>query len=74
MNERIQELAEQSRVSVIDPQWMGIDPEKFTESIVRECLEQIEKNFVGAIGTHASAHNSAVLKCKKSIQEHFGVE
>ena len=56
---------------------MGIIPEdehyEVAELIVRECLEQIEKNFVGAIGTYASAYNSAVLKCKKSIQEHFEI-
>lgn len=44
------------------------------ELIVRECVEKIGENFVGAVGTHASAYNSAVLKCQTIIKEHFGIE
>ena len=50
------------------------DIEQFAELIVKDCIGQVETNFAGAVGTYAGVHNSAVLKCKKSIQEHFGVE
>ena len=52
----------------------GVDLEKFAELIVQECIDKISENFVGAVGTHASEHNSAVLKCQTIIKEHFGVE
>ena len=48
--------------------------QQVAELIVRECVDKIGENFVGAVGTHASAHNSAVLKCQTIIKEHFGVE
>lgn len=38
------------------------------------CAEICSTNFVGAVGSHASAHNSAVEKCQKSILSAFGVE
>lgn len=78
MNERIRELAEQAtkHYPAIESsgEFWTFDKEKFAELIVRECLDKIGKNFVGAVGSHASAHNSAVLKCQNSIKEHFGVE
>jgi len=77
MNERIKELYKQAGFDSMGI-WkiIGIHEyhEKFAELIVEECIKQVEKNFAGAVGTYAGAHNSAVLKCKKSIQEHFGVE
>ena len=70
MNERIRELAIKAGAgewgdSVV-PAMMDVG--KFAELIVQECIKQVEKNFAGAVGTYAGAHNSAVLKCKKSIQ------
>ena len=83
MNERLKELAEQAGMTD-DKYGMffakdkhnedGVDLEKFAELIVQECIDKIGENFVGAVGTHASAHNSAVLKCQTIIKEHFGVE
>jgi hypothetical protein len=47
--------------------------EKFAELIVRECVSEIEKNYVGQVGTHASAHNSAIKKSVDSIKHLYGV-
>ena len=80
MNEQIRELAKQARQigEYVNYGQIRLSPEqfeqKFAKLIVKECIKQVEKNFAGAVGTYAGAHNSAVLKCKKSIQEHFGVE
>lgn len=57
--------------TVMDYEDVGMFAEKFAELIVQECIAQVEKNFAGTVGTYAGAHNSAVLKCKKSIQDHF---
>ena len=74
MNEQIQKFAEQSRVSVIDPKWMGIDPEKFVELIVQEIHQvlgaeviefELDDNF-GAI--------QGVGRSLRKIKKHFGVE
>lgn len=82
MNEKIKELADQAgfeekdgHISIQGVYMFNTHRmEKFAELIVWECIKQVEKNFAGAVGTYAGVHNSAVLKCKKSIQEHFGVE
>ena len=81
MSERIQELAEHCDFYVGNEhhdksheEQQRLWAEKFAELIVGECLDKIGKNFVGAVGSHASAHNSAVLKCQNSIKEHFGIE
>jgi hypothetical protein len=84
LNPAVQKLAEQAKGFVDLNQHVGGDNgcmiytydglNKFAQLIVRECIEQVEGNYVGAIGTYAGAHNSAISKCKKSIQEYFGVE
>ena len=48
--------------------------ERFAQLIVQECASKIGENFAGAIGSHASAHNTAVKQCQQTILEHFGVE
>ena len=77
MNERIKELAEQCRIETYGIQgellYEGFDEEKFALLIVEECADICAKQVVGAVGTYANAHNSAVKKCIDSIQEHFGV-
>lgn len=35
------------------------------------CAEICATNFVGAVGSHASAHNSAVEKCQQAILSAF---
>ena len=77
MNERINELAAAAgghEVAPYDFLFRQQDMQKFVELIVQECVEQVGRNYVGAIGTYAGVHNSAILKCKKSIQEHFKID
>ena len=82
MNERIKELVVESgngqmRDNILYPH-IGLrtsqDWEKFAELIIKECLAQCEQHYVGAVGTHAGAHNSAVKRCQASIKQHFGVK
>ena len=64
MNERIQELAEQSGY-ITEADWEGMmhfDMEKFAELIVRECAEYAEHEL-----------DMAGYK-KKFMLKHFGVE
>ena len=69
MNERIRQLAEQSgfrsNPDIYDRN-QSFDIEKFAESIVRECIEQV------ITGPNGPAHYAveAALRLKK----HFGVE
>ena len=77
MKNRLEEIEKQSYTEVMHERggtYMAFDKQKFAELIVRECADKIGENFVGAVGTHASAYNSAVLKCQTIIKEHFGVE
>lgn len=67
MNERIKELAEDCWEQRLDG--ARFNQELFAELIIEECLKKIREHYVGAVGTHASAHNSAVLKCEKSIRQ-----
>lgn len=83
MNENTQRLAnkvaEESKLYCANP----INPEseqfKFfatvlTEYVIKECVELCYKNIAAAVGSHASAHNSAVEKCVNTIKEHFGID
>lgn len=58
------------RVDEYLPVWNS----KFAELIVRECANVCSGEFASAIGSHAAAHNSAVVKCVDGIYKHFGVE
>ena len=82
MNENIRTLAnrvaEESKLYCANP----INPESeqfeffanvLTEYVVKESVEQCYKNIAAAVGSHASAHNSAVEKCVNTIKEHFGI-
>lgn len=82
MNENIRRLAnrvaEESKLYCVNP--INTDSEQFeffadvlTEYVIKECVEQCYKNIAAAVGSHASAHNSAVEKCVKLIKEHFGI-
>lgn len=82
MNKRFRKLAEQARAEEYSG-WLGGKPattvtlnelERFAQLIVRECASKIGENFAEAIGSHASAHNTAVKQCQQTILEHFGVE
>ena len=71
MNERIQQLITQAKRL---PYEHNISLESFAELLIRECISEIEKNYVGQVGTYASAHNSAIKKSVDDIKRHFGVE
>lgn len=71
MNERLKELMLEAGYAA--PELAG-RANKLAELIVREAVAQCQQHFVGAVGTHAGAHNSAVKKCVDSIQKHFGIE
>jgi hypothetical protein len=74
MGDRIKDLA----VSVIikniaAPIWAFTDREfdEFIELIKSTCLEACESNYIGTIGSHASAHNAAVKKCVEKLKRTF---
>ena len=81
MNERIRELTEQCMVEVKNVPVTGtdgwtaletvrqIDPEKFAELIVRECMN------VAYLCSHADCYNGdEFIHAGDKIKEHFGVE
>jgi hypothetical protein len=87
MNERIKELYNQSLEEKY--QYGGSDakpgemysnyitvlnPEKFAELIVRECMATCSKQAADWEGEYADAHNDGVGSCISGIKEHFGVE
>ena len=82
MNQRMKELVEQCTIyfndsdpdSILMGMIKSFDKEKFAKLMVEECIAKCQSNVIGMVGTHASAHNSAIQKCINSIKEHFGVE
>jgi hypothetical protein len=73
MNERIQELAEQAKRNepfdcgaLTKDQWL----EKFAELIVQECIEVLNKRFMGDL----NREDQEVRRCIKDLKKHFGVE
>ena len=72
MNERIQELIEQSKCLSDGYNTGAVDLEKFAELIVQECISQ-----VAMIGVSNSDDPDVVWTADKAIQnikQHFGVE
>jgi hypothetical protein len=67
MNETIRELAVEAGLKSASEEAVSPQELKFALSIIEKCVLAVEENFVGAVGSHASAHNSAVAKCKQSI-------
>jgi hypothetical protein len=75
MNERIRELAEQAGFKV---NWQHEDVqaikmarfEKFAELIVGECIEVLNKRFMG----DHNREDQEVRRCIKDLKKHFGVE
>jgi hypothetical protein len=75
MNERIKELIAQATVEVRSHGAFGeseryskLDPEKFAELIVRECLSKIENEAA------QYAEPVWAVELVNDIKEHFGVE
>ena len=72
MNERIQELYEQARLSAksidadIDPKgWMDLYHQKFAELIVRECMDVVDPGQNQVIARY---------QARQWLAEHFGVK
>lgn len=72
MNERIKELALQAGAgewgdSVV-PAMMDI--EKFADLIVQECINTVQKRFMGDL----NREDMEVLRCVSELKNRFGVE
>ena len=69
MNEIIAKLYDQAIVIEDGGDYVcgELDPEKFTELIVKEC-------FGACIADIADPRDTVELKCAKKIKEHFGVK
>lgn len=68
MNERIQQLAEQSGMVIIEDRFSTYLPfvEKFAELIVGECEQSIK-----SVPTHFEAQDKIIVECLKAIRETF---
>ena len=80
MNKRIRELAEQAffdetTSQASDKMYTFTDHkmQQFAQLIVAECVDACRSQAAGAVGTHASAHNSAIGACISAIQQRFDV-
>ena len=84
MNERIRKLAEEAQIWIADfnGQRWEIDPEKFAELIVKECIEQVRGEFLPVLedkemmkDTHWDGYVQCGVDSVVAIREHFsGVE
>ena len=85
MNERIRELALQAGCKVMDDgEWYiptakglekvvytsGIGLEKFAELIVWECIDTVNKRYMG----DNNREDMEVRRCVEDLKQHFGVE
>lgn len=77
MNERIDKLFGQALDEAVSETWTTLDADqlsrlkdKFAELIVRECIEVINKRFMGDL----NREDQEVRRCIKDLKEHFGVE
>ena len=84
MNERIQKLAEQAGMNIVDDKFStyGKFAEKFAELIVAECLRQVEEQYKPVLedevmmkDTHWDGYVQCGVDSYVAIREHFfGVE
>jgi len=81
MNERIAKLYDQALVLESNGDYVAgeLDPVKFAELIVRECIDKIETHQIpvgnSAAGEMACEWTYAALKeIRDEIKQHFGVE
>ena len=70
MNQRIKELAEQAQIWIADyhGQRWEIDPKKFAELIIQECLNQCYNR-----GMNDELY-AGQLKAAAYIEQHFGIK
>ena len=77
MNERIKLLAEQAQIWIADfnGQRWEIDPEKFAELIVRECISVMDNTAKEARENFTYMDNDVPTTAHQfEIRKHFGVE
>jgi len=75
MNERVQELADQARISISPglpiEEWILLYNQKFAQLIVQECVGVVE----GGCFLHDQAPTAIFAReCSGAIKRHFGVE
>ena len=72
MNERIQELIKQATVLENDDLFVRevFDREKFAELIVSECVNVLNKRYMG----DNNREDMEVRRCVEDVKRHFGVE
>jgi hypothetical protein len=73
MNERIKQLAEQSWVDNFGPEGF-MDPEKFAELIVLECVATIANDTANYPGEGMMAYYQGVQDSVRAIKKHFGLD
>lgn len=75
MNERIKKLAEQAD-TIVDAMdyggqnYIGLRDEIFAELIVKECINTVQKRYMG----DNNREDMEVLRCVSELKNHFGVE
>ena len=73
MNKRIRELAEQAMESTgvegLGGEYRELNPEKFAELIVKECVTVLNNRFMGDL----NREDLEVRRCIADIKKHFGV-
>lgn len=81
MDEKIKPLIEAATIRVNNPiinsdgkiirdDWEeGVSLSKFHDLILEKCIAVCQQHYANAVGSHASAHNSAIKKCIESIKE-----
>ena len=72
MNERIKELVKQASVLENDDLFVRevFDREKFAELIVRDCVNVLNKRYMG----DNNREDMEVRRCVEDVKRHFGVE
>ena len=78
MNERIKELMNQAMQSTgvegLGGSYMELNPEKFAELIVRECIGIVENLNPGYTDYRNQIEDAFRRDCVEKVKEHFGVE
>ena len=70
MNERIRELAHEAGLPTYNPAGIPTKLEKFAELIVKECIDTVNKRYMG----DNNREDMEVRRCVEDLKKHFGVE
>jgi hypothetical protein len=76
MNERIKLLSDQADLyarsdnsSMLMKNYKNLYTEKFAELIIQECLDVLNKRFMGDL----NREDMEVLRCVEDVERHFGM-